>query len=164
MTTATQLKQNSLFSARNMSFVVLFFAILVSGYLSYLKADTSAQAVCVPGAVFDCGTVLNSVYSEILGVPIAWLGLGLNLLLVALLILETRLSFLAQYSAPIIFGVLLFAFLFSVYLVYVQAVLITKYCPWCLTHEALVTIVFALSVKRLMDWMNTGSTIEQISD
>ncbi|GAB5491193.1 MAG: hypothetical protein Phog2KO_14080 [Phototrophicaceae bacterium] len=164
MTTATELKQNSLFSARNMSFLVIFLAILVSGYLSYLKVDTSAHAVCVPGEIFDCGTVLNSVYSEILGVPIAWLGLGLNLVVLALLILETRVSFFAQYSVPIIFGILLFAFLFSVYLVYVQAFLITKYCPWCLTHELLITIVFAISVKRLMDWLNTGSSIEQVSD
>ena len=148
-------KNNSLFSARNLSFVVLFFAILISGYLSYLKIDTSAHAVCVPGEIFDCGTVLNSLYSEIMGIPIAWLGLGVNLLAVALLLLEPRVPFFSKYSVPIIFGVLLFASLFSVYLIYVQAVLITKYCPWCLTHEALVFIVFGLSTKRLMDWMGS---------
>jgi len=147
-------KNGSLFSARNLSFVVLFFAILVSGYLSYLKFDTSVHAACLPGEVFDCGTVLNSVYSEILGIPIAWLGLGVNILVVVLLLLESNAHFFRQYSVPIIFGVLLFAFLFSVYLVYVQAVLITKYCPWCLSHEALVTIVFGLSVSRLMKWMD----------
>jgi len=36
----------------------------------------------------------------------------------------------------------LFAFLFSVYLVYVQAALLNAYCPWCLTHEALITALF----------------------
>lgn len=154
---------STIFSARNLSFVVLIFAIAVSGYLSYLKLVPSASAVCVPGEIFDCGTVLNSVYSEIMGIPIAWLGLGVNLLVLALLILETRVSFFAQYSIPLIFGVLLFAFLFSVYLVYVQAVLITKYCPWCLSHEALVTIVFGLSIQRLMAWMNS-SEVEQVSD
>lgn len=149
-------KNSSLLSARNLSFVVLFFAILVSGYLSYLKIDTSAHAVCVPGEIFDCGTVLNSLYSEIMGIPIAWLGLGVNLVAVTLLLLEPRVNFFSQYSVPLIFGVLLFAALFSVYLIYVQAVLITKYCPWCLSHEAMVFIVFGLSTKRLMDWMNTG--------
>lgn len=154
MTTQTEL--SSRFSARNISLFVLFLAILVSGYLSYLKFDTSVHAVCVPGEIFDCGTVLNSIYSELMGVPIAWLGLTVNLVVFALLLLETRVGFLAQYSAPIIFGLLLFAFLYSVYLVYVQAFLITKYCPWCLSHEALITIVFALSVKRLMAWMDTS--------
>ena len=154
---------NTLFSARNLSFIVLFFAIAVSGYLSYLKLVPSAHAVCVPGEIFDCGTVLNSVYSEILGIPIAWLGLGVNLLVLALLILEPRIDFFAQYSVPLAFGVLLFAFLFSVYLVYVQAFLITKYCPWCLSHEAMVTILFGLSVQRLLKWMNS-SEVEQVSN
>jgi len=147
-------KNSSLLSARNLSFLILFFAILISGYLSYLKTDTSVQA-CEPGEIFDCGTVLNSLYSEVAGVPIAWLGLGVNLLVVALLLLEPRINFFSQYSVPIIFGVLLFATLFSVYLIYVQAVLITKYCPYCLTHEALIFIVFGFSTKRLMDWMNS---------
>lgn len=148
-------KNSSLFSARNLSLVVLVLAIGVSGYLSYLKIDTSAHAICVPGEIFDCGTVLNSVYSEIMGIPIAWLGLGVNILVVALLLLETSVGFFRKYSIPLIFGIELFAFLFSVYLVYVQAVLITKYCPWCLSHEAMVTIIFALSIVRLMTWMNT---------
>lgn len=148
-------KKGSLLSARNLSFVVLVFAIIVSSYLSYLKFDTSVHAICVPGEIFDCSTVLSSVYSEIKGVPIAWLGLGGNLLIFSLLILETRINFFKKISAPIIFGVLLFATLFSVYLIYVQAVLITKYCPWCLSHEAAIFIVFGLSIKRLMDWMNT---------
>lgn len=148
-------KSNGLFSARNLSFLVLIIAMGVSGYLSYLKIDTSASPACSVGEVFDCGTVLNSVYSEILGVPIAWLGFGVNVLVFIVLLLEPRIPFLKQYAVPIAFGVLLFAFLFSVYLVYVQAFLITKYCPWCLSHEALVTIVFLLSVKRLLDWMNT---------
>ncbi len=154
---------NTLFSARNLSFIVLFFAIAVSGYLSYLKLVPSAHAVCVPGEIFDCGTVLNSVYSEILGIPIAWLGLGVNLLVLALLILEPRIDFFAQYSVPLAFGLLLFAFLFSVYLVYVQAFLITKYCPWCLSHEAMVTILFGLSVQRLLKWMNS-SEVKQVSN
>ncbi|MGJ3238080.1 MAG: vitamin K epoxide reductase family protein [Anaerolineae bacterium] len=161
----TKTKNNPLFSARNLSFVILAVAIGVSGYLSYLKVDTNARPACSVGDVFDCGTVLNSVYSEIMGVPIAWLGLGVNLLVVALLVLEPRVPFFSEYSVPLIFGVLLFAFLFSVYLVYVQAFLITRYCPWCLSHEALVAAVFALSTKRLMDWMDRDeSQIEQVSD
>lgn len=152
-------KNSSLFSARNLSFVVLAIAIGISGYLSYLKMDTSVQAACIPGAVFDCGTVLNSVYSEIMNVPIAMLGLGTNLLVLTLLLLEPRVNFFKQFSVPLIFGVLLFAALFSVYLIYVQAVLITKYCPWCLTHEALIFILFGLSLKRLMTWMNSEEPV-----
>ncbi len=140
------------FTAKTLSFVVLFAAILISGYLSYLKIDTSIQAVCVKGGAFDCGTVLNSAYSEIADIPIAFLGLATNLIMLTILLLEYRLQFFQEYGPVLMFGVVLFAFMFSVYLVYVQASIIKAYCPWCLTHEALITIVFVLSIWRLRQW------------
>lgn len=135
-------------SARGASFVVLVAAILISGYLSYLKFD-SKPAICVAGGAFDCGTVLNSAYSELMGVPIAYLGLATNLIVITLLFFENRLGFLRENGPLLVFGIVLFAFMFSVYLVYVQAVLIQAYCPWCLSHEALITVLFGLSLWRL---------------
>ena len=134
--------------ARTASFVIVILAILVSGYLSYLKIADQA-AVCIEGGAFDCGTVLNSVYSEVGGIPIAWLGLAVNLIVLALLLLEYRVGFLREYGKTLIFGVVLFAFIYSVYLVYVQAAILRAYCPWCLTHEALITILVALSIWRV---------------
>jgi uncharacterized membrane protein len=148
---------------RAASFVVLALAIVISGYLSYLKLSNTS-AVCLESAVFDCGTVLNSVYSELGGIPIAWLGLGTNLLVVALLLLENRVGVLRQFGVALVFGVVLFAFLFSVYLVYVQAFLIGAYCPWCLTHEALITVLFVLSLRRAMLWFNTESAEEELEE
>lgn len=135
-------------SARGVSFVVLVAAIFISGYLSYLKFE-NVQAVCVAGGAFDCGTVLNSAYSELMGVPIAYLGLATNLIVITLLFFENRLGFLRENGPLLVFGIVLFAFMFSVYLVYVQAVLIQAYCPWCLSHEALITVLFGLSLWRL---------------
>ncbi|MCA9914499.1 MAG: hypothetical protein KC496_14195, partial [Anaerolineae bacterium] len=135
---------------RNLSIVVLLLAIGVSGYLSYLKIDNT-PSVCIQGDLFDCETVLNSIYSELAGISIAWLGLGLNLVVLSLLILEPRVGFLRENAKLLVFGLVLFAFLFSVYLVYVQAALIRAYCPWCLSHEALITILFGLSTWRLVN-------------
>lgn len=146
-------------NARNLSFVVLALAILISGYLSYLKIDNT-PAVCLAGGAFDCGTVLNSAYSELGGIPIAWLGLAVNLTVTALLLLETRVGFLREYAVTLIFGLVLFAFLFSVYLVYVQAAIIQAYCPWCLTHELLITILFVLSIIRLRAHLTADATAE----
>ena len=137
--------------ARMASFAVLILAVIVSTYLSWLKA-ANADAVCIEAAVFDCGTVLNSFYSEIQGVPIAWLGLAVNLIAITLLALETRIGFFRQYGVALVFGLILFAFLFSMYLIYVQAFLIKAYCPWCLSHEALITILFAICTWRLTQW------------
>lgn len=150
-------RANPMNLTRNLSLVILLFAIVVSAYLSYLKVS-NATPVCVSGGAFDCGTVLNSRYSEIGEVPIAWLGLGTNLVVVGLLLLERRIAFLAQYGVVMIFGVVLFAFIYSVYLVYIQVAVLQALCPWCLTHEVLIGVLFVISIWRLMQWQRASQT------
>ena len=135
------------------TYVLLAAAIGVSGYLSWLKVSGS-DAVCVAGGAFDCGTVLNSRYSELFGIPIAWLGLATNLVVLTLLVLQNRVAFLQESGTLLIFGVLLFAFIYSVYLVYVQAFLIQAYCPWCLSHEALITVLFGIWTWKAVRVLN----------
>lgn len=134
-------------NAYTISYVLLALAIAVSGYLSWLKIS-QVDAVCLAGNAFDCGTVLNSVYSEIGGVPIAWLGLATNFVIVGLLVAQNRVGFLREYGTLIVFGVVLFAFIYSVYLVYLQAFVIGAYCQWCLTHEALIGLLFLVWVRQ----------------
>ena len=100
----------SLINPRTITFATVIVAILVSSYLSYLKAS-NAHAVCIVGGRFDCGTVLNSVYSEFQGIPIAWLGLTVNIIVLITLILETRVGFVGEYAVPFLFGLLLAAFI-----------------------------------------------------
>lgn len=146
--------------ARRISLVILIIAVGVSAYLSYLKA-AQASAVCVEGGKFDCGVVLNSVYSEIAGIPIAWLGLGTNLVVITLLLLEKRIALFQTFGVVFAFGVVLFAFLYSVYLVYLQAFVMQAYCPWCLSHEALITILFGLALYRLFHWFGTDADLDE---
>jgi uncharacterized membrane protein len=146
-------------SARGLSLIVLVAAIGISGYLSYLKISNT-HAVCIAGGAFDCGTVLNSRYSELAGIPIAWLGLACNLIMTAVLLLEPRIAALHSQGRLIVFGISLFTFLFSIFLVYVQAALIQAFCPWCLTHEALMFILFGASVWRLRGMAQPVSTAE----
>lgn len=137
----------SLINVTTISVVILIVAMAVSGYLSYLKA-AQVDAVCVAGGVFDCGTVLNSRYSEIADIPIAWLGFALNAVVLSLILLKPRIAFLRDYGTLIIFGLVLFAFIFSMWLIYVQAFLISAYCPWCLSHEALITLLFIVWTRE----------------
>lgn len=140
-------------NATVISFVLLAAAIGVSGYLSYLKIS-NVNPVCAAVGRIDCGTVLNSAYSEIGGIPIAWLGLGTNFLIVGLMLLQNRVGILREHGTMIIFGVVLFAFLYSVYLVYLQAFVIQAYCPWCLTHEALIAGLFIVWARQA--WVALG--------
>lgn len=93
--------------------------------------------------------VQNSVYSKLFGIPIAWMGFAVYIILGATLMLESRVSFLREYGMMLFFAINLFAWLFSMWLVYVQFVRLQALCPWCLTHETIITVLFAVSIIRL---------------
>ena len=50
----------------------------------------------------------------------------------------------------IIFGLALVGWLFTAYLIYVEIALIHALCPFCITSQVSMTVVFVLSVIRLL--------------
>jgi uncharacterized membrane protein len=50
----------------------------------------------------------------------------------------------------------LFAFIYAIWLVYVQAVILAAFCPWCLAHEVNITLLFFLSALRLGQQIRVG--------
>lgn len=139
--------------------ISLIVGLLVTSYLSYLKY-TSVPAVCVAGSVFNCGAVLNSAYSIFMGIPIAYLGLLMYFTLALILLFERRIPFLQEYSKILMFGIGLFAWMFSMYLVYLQFVVLGSLCQWCLTHEANMTILFLMLCVRLWRDMNSEEKLK----
>lgn len=140
---------------RTLSLILIVAGLLVSGYLSYVKL-TEVPMVCVGGGVFNCEVVQNSIYSRLFGIPIAWLGFAVYIMLAALLILGDRIAFLREYGITLFFGINLFAWLYSMWLVYVQFVLLQALCPWCLTHETIISVLFVVSIIRLKRMLNEG--------
>ncbi len=134
--------------ARRAQLLFVLIGLVVAGYLSYLKIE-DAPAVCVETGPFNCNVVLNSQYSELAGVPIAYLGFTVYLAIGALLLLENQVAFLRVWGSLIMFGIGLFAWLFSMWLVYVQFALLQALCPWCLSHETNFTLLFALICYRV---------------
>lgn len=133
---------------RRAQLLLVLVGIVVAGYLSYLKL-AEAPAVCVESGPFNCNVVLNSQYSELASLPIAYLGVAVYAAIGLILLLENRVSFLMAWGRLITFGIGLFAWLFSMWLVYVQVALLQALCPWCLTHESNFTILFALICYRV---------------
>ncbi len=133
---------------RIVSLILVLIGIVITLYLSY-TALVNVTPVCTEGEGFDCGAVQNSVYSKIMGIPIAYLGLLAYLALGGLLLLENRIEFLRAYGPTLVFGLTLFGFIYSMWLVYVQAAILQSYCTWCLGHEAVMTLLFILSAVRL---------------
>ncbi|RMG72106.1 MAG: vitamin K epoxide reductase family protein [Chloroflexi bacterium] len=140
------------------SVLLVIFGIFVSGYLSYVKL-TDVPMTCAVDSGFDCASVQNSNYSEIMGIPIAWLGLGTYLVIGGLLLMQYRSKFMRQNGMLILFGIVFFAFLYSMYLVYVQGVLIEAWCQWCLMHEANMTVLFIVTILRLRAFLNDPDVV-----
>jgi uncharacterized membrane protein len=121
--------------------------LLVSIYMTVFKI-TSNEKMCVGSK--DCSVVNASRYSEVNGVPVAVIGVAGYTTLLALLWLEKRPGFFKQNGTMIFFGVSLVGFLFTAYLVFVEIALIKAYCPFCITSQVSMTIIFILAVIRLI--------------
>jgi len=91
-----------------------------------------------------------SRYSEVNGIPVAVIGVAGYSALLAVLWLERKPGFFQQNGSMIFFGLALTGFLFTVYLIFVEVALIKAYCPFCITSQAAMTIIFILSVIRLI--------------
>src|SRR4029450_3289504 len=88
--------------------------VAVSGYLLWVH-EAGASIVCATGG---CETVQHSRYAEIMGVPVAFLGLAGYIVLVATALLGTGRALFAHTVVAVTAAV------FSLYLVYVQLELV----------------------------------------
>lgn len=139
---------NNYLTLKNLSIVIVLGMILISGYLSYSEL-TENDVACVESNGFDCASVQSSTYSKIMGFPVAYLGFLANLVILGLLLLEDRVEFLQDNGLVLLFGVVFFGFLYSAYLVYVQAEILEAFCQWCLSHEVLITLLLIGTSVRL---------------
>jgi len=134
---------------RVVSLALMIAGLIISGYLSYVKL-TEVPMVCVQNSDgFNCEVVQNSAYSRIGSIPIAWFGFAVYIVLLGLLLLENRVSFLSENGIIVVFGITLFAWLYSMYLVYLQFFVLQALCPWCLAHEVVMTLLFIVACLRL---------------
>ncbi len=131
---------------RQIMIVLAVIGLLVSIYMTIFKL-TGNEAMCVGSG--GCSTVNGSRYSEINGIPVAVLGVLGYATILALLFLEIRPGFFQDNATMLQFGVSLLGFLFTLYLIYVETALIKAYCPFCLTSQTVMTIIFIISVIRL---------------
>jgi uncharacterized membrane protein len=125
--------------------------LLVAIYMT-IYAITSNDNMCIGSQ--DCSVVNASRYSkiEIAGfkIPVAVLGVACYAAILAVLLLEQRMGFLAQNGTLVFFGLSLMGFLFTLYLIYVEVALIRAYCPFCIASQAAMTLIFILSVIRVV--------------
>ncbi|HUH97414.1 MAG TPA: vitamin K epoxide reductase family protein [Anaerolineales bacterium] len=128
------------------SIALALLGAAVSIYMTVFKLTDNASMCLGNGG---CSKVNSSVYAEVYGVPVALIGLGGFAVITALLCMENRNEFLKQNGTMVVFGLALFGFLFTLYLIYVELALIHALCPFCVTSQITMSTLFLLSIIRL---------------
>jgi uncharacterized membrane protein len=128
-------------STRVLLAVLAVVGLLMSAYLTWIHLRGVAP-ICLAGGG-GCETVQASRYAEIMGIPVAVLGLAgyAGLLLSALL--------RGEVGALLGLFVALVSVLFSAYLTWLEIFVIDAICQWCVTSAVLITISLLLAVVRV---------------
>ena len=132
---------------KQITVALAIIGLLVSIYMTIYKV-TNNESMCIGSS--GCSEVNSSRYSEVNGIPVAVLGVVGYAAILALLFLEQRPGLFQQNGSMMFFGISLLGFLFTLYLIFVEVALIKAYCPFCLTSQAVMTIIFIISVVRLV--------------
>jgi uncharacterized membrane protein len=104
------------------------------------------QAVCL--GVGDCESVNTSIYSELLGIPVALLG-ALTYATIILLNVGMLSGLLGELAARIQFFLVMLGLLFSAYLTYIELFVLHTICPWCVISAMLISAIMLLSLQAL---------------
>ena len=129
------------------SVALVVLGLLVSIYMTIYKV-TSNDDMCLGSG--DCSTVNASKYSEVNNIPVAVFGVIGYLAILAVHSFENRNRFFKQNSTVMIFGMALTGFIFTVWLIYVEVALLKAICPFCVTSQVAMTIIFMIAVTRLI--------------
>ena len=129
---------------RRLRAAIAVLAVLGAGIAAYLTVAhlTHTQVACVTGG---CETVQSSKYSELVGVPVAAIGLA------GYALIGATAGFRSDVARVIGAAAALAGFVFAVYLIYVQIGVIGAVCQWCITSDVLLALLVAATYLRLRD-------------
>jgi uncharacterized membrane protein len=129
------------------SLILVVIGLVVSIYMTIYKV-TSNDALCLGSG--DCSTVNASRYAEVYGIPVATIGIAGYFAILLVHWNEQRDKFFEKNGPMLIFGMALTGFLFTLYLIYVEFAILKALCPFCLASQIAMTIIFIISITRLI--------------
>ncbi len=127
-------------------YILVFLGSLDALYLTWTKLFR-VDALCL--GTGKCDVVNASSYSTIAGIPIAALGLAMYLIIGAITLLERFAPHLRETSRLAVFGISLFGFMYSMWLTYVEIIIIEEICVWCVGSAIIISVIFFTSILRL---------------
>src|SRR5215203_2535375 len=119
--------------------------VAIPSYLTWVHYHLGGLVCPLGGG--GCETVQKSRYAELVGVPVAVLGLVAYLAVLVTAFVRRLIA--AAAAAAIALGGLVFA----LWLVYVMARVVDAWCIWCLASDVVLTLLTVACVARV--WRET---------
>ena len=117
----------------------------ISAYIYQKKVRKGRHLVCPTGE--GCDVVVESKYGKVFGIENSLLGMGyyafIALIYIGFITSEPFRNIYLVYAGKILTTG---AFAFSAYLIGIQAVVLEKWCIWCVSSAILTAIIFVLTV------------------
>ena len=125
-------------------YYISIFAALGGFFLAfYIHRKKAAHRPLVCPLKSNCNAVIRSRYSKFFGIPVELLGMFYYALVAASYVIF--LKFPELMPSVVVLGVLFMtsaAFVFTIYLLVIQAFVLKQWCTWCLMSAGLCTIIF----------------------
>ena len=121
---------------------VAFAGFLLASYINK-KKKKKVKLVCPMRS--NCDTVINSDYSKIYGIKLEVLGMIYYAFIALGYGVVNNFPSLSDILSNILLPFSFFAFIFSLYLISVQAFVLKQWCFWCLSSALFSTIIFLIS-------------------
>lgn len=131
--------------------------LLVSIYLAYVEIN-QVEAVC--GPVGNCNVVQTSPYAQIIGIPIAVLGLVNYVAIIVIWgVQKYGAGSVANLAKLALVGLTIFGTGFSIYLTLLEIFVIHAICAWCLSSAVITTILMLLVVTPVTNQPRVQSAL-----
>lgn len=124
------------------AFVLTIAGLLVSAYLTYEHLTSSTTLACPETGTVNCAKVTTSSYADVVGIPVALLGLAFYAAITALALPMVRAR--VPHADRIRLGSVLVGVVFVGYLVWAELFRINAICLWCTAVHAITVVLFGV--------------------
>lgn len=130
-----------------LTLLLAFGGFSICAFLSH-KKNRKEPLMCPLRA--HCDMVIHSSYSRFFGVRLEHIGMGYyGFMIFAEALVLSVTMFQTDVLLYLLFFLKTFAFLFSLYLIGIQAVVLRNWCSWCVVSAFFCATLFALSLVRV---------------
>jgi uncharacterized membrane protein len=133
-----------------LSWAIIILSILgaMDALYLFIYKLTGNNQMCLGNG--GCHDVNFSPYSVIYGIPVAVFGLAAYLVIIGIVLLESRLRLAEENGPLLVFGISLAGVAFTAYLTYLEFYVIHAVCPFCVASAIIITLIFILAIIRLV--------------